>query len=162
MASRVSCPAMAVRVPRPTMPSRVSCPAMAVRVPRPTLEASPVSLPCTSLQGAHPPSPVLLLRRVRSTVHIPEPSQTHCTHLWVFPTSDIPVSPPLQPIHVSPARKQRTVTASSAIWLQPHCALLTSRHLLVISSVSFNKYPCFDHLPLCLLFCIVTISWYLF
>ncbi len=33
------------------------------RSPRPALEASPVSLPCFSLQGTHPPSPVFLLRR---------------------------------------------------------------------------------------------------
>ncbi len=58
---------------------------------------------------------------------------------------------------VSPARKQRTVTASSAIWILTHLALLTSRHLLVISPVYFNKYPCFVHLPLCLLACVVTL-----
>ncbi len=58
---------------------------------------------------------------------------------------------------VSPARKQRTVTASSAIWILTHLALLTSRHLLVISPLYFNKYPCFVHLPLCLLACVVTL-----
>ncbi len=72
MASRASSPAMASRVPGSAMASRASSPAkaprasspaMAPRVPRPALEASPESLPITSLQGAHPPSPVLLLRR---------------------------------------------------------------------------------------------------
>ncbi len=79
---------------------------------------------------------------VRSTVHIPELSQTPCAYLCVSLTSDVPDSPPLQPFHMFPARKQRTVTSSQAIWISSHCALLASRNLLVLSSVSFNKYPC--------------------
>ncbi len=41
----------------PAMAPRASSPAMAAGVPRPALEASPESLPITSLQGAHPPLP---------------------------------------------------------------------------------------------------------
>ncbi len=92
-------------------------------------------IPCTCCTSSSPSisahSQHSLL--VWTTIHIPEPSQTHCTHLCSFPTSDVPVSPPLQPFHISPARKQRTVTTSSAIRILSHHALLTSRHLLVIS-----------------------------
>ncbi len=62
MASRAPWSAMASRVSSSTMASRAPWSAMAVGVPRPALEASPESLPISSLQGAHPPSPVLLLR----------------------------------------------------------------------------------------------------
>ncbi len=70
-----------------------------------------------------------------------KPDPLYLPYLCVYLTSDIPDSPPLQPFHVFPARKQRTVTASSAICILFRCALLTSRHLLVISPVSFKKYP---------------------
>ncbi len=52
---------------RPSPRIRLGLPSLLSRrghqSPRPNLEAFPVSLPCISLQGAHPPSPVLLLRR---------------------------------------------------------------------------------------------------
>ncbi len=63
MASRVPGSAMASRTSCPAMASWASCPAMASRISSSALDAFPVSMSSTDIQGAHPPSPVLLLCR---------------------------------------------------------------------------------------------------
>ncbi len=98
---------------------------------------------------------------VRSTVHIPEPSQTPLYFPVFFLTSDVPVSPPLL---FSTAPTVPRIPARDHSYY--HCKLsyldlvtLCFTHLSSppgYSSVPFNKIPLFDHLPLCLLACVMT------
>ncbi len=95
------------------------------RSPRPALEASPVSLPCISLQGAHPPSPVFL--SWRGTRHPGGGGNVTYSS----------VCPPSQPIIIVITRPNLSSPEPQSSTPAPHLILITSRYLSThLSSVN--------------------------
>ncbi len=156
VASRIPWPAMALQAPCSAMAVQAPCSAMAAGVPRPTmvprvscstLEASPVSLSYTGIQGDHPPSPVVLLRR---GTRLPGGGGTVTERSCSTSTQ---TQRSLSPVLWSPAPVKYPIISSSAS-TKAHSSVSTFVRSRTYEVDFLSPYRSWRYLPVLFTFCV--------